>query len=282
MTLDFACDECGQKYRVDVSLSGRKIRCKKCGEAVTVPSPNAVAPTPRSAEPIRTSAASPKLASRPPLQSFGDPPRPKPRAGEVSRALDEEEYDYDMGDAVAANSDNYGIQDEYTPPRASIDDDEFGNLRRAGFGKSKARKSDPAGFGQRFVAHLIDGLILMVLFVVAIFSWAVVGVMASHGQEEMPVIFLIMGYLTAVGGFGLYSALMTSSSRQATLGKMAAGVFVTDLDGRRISFGRALGRAMALMFLTGLVPFGLGFLMAAFTENKQALHDKIAGTLVRK
>jgi uncharacterized RDD family membrane protein YckC len=78
----------------------------------------------------------------------------------------------------------------------------------------------------------------------------------------------------------LYYALMESSAKQATLGKMAIGIVVTDLDGHRISFGRATGRYFGKI-LSGLI-LGIGFLMAAFTEKKQALHDILASTLVVK
>lgn len=73
---------------------------------------------------------------------------------------------------------------------------------------------------------------------------------------------------------------MESSAKQATLGKMALGIVVTDLEGARIGFGRATGRYFAKI-LSGLI-LGIGFLMAAFTERKQGLHDIIAGTLVVK
>jgi len=62
------------------------------------------------------------------------------------------------------------------------------------------------------------------------------------------------------------------------LGKRALGLVVTDLDGRRISFGRATGRYFGKVF-SGML-FYVGFLMAAFTARKQALHDVLAGTLV--
>ena len=75
----------------------------------------------------------------------------------------------------------------------------------------------------------------------------------------------------------LYEALMTSSSKQGTLGKMAFRMKVTDLNGRRISFGRATGRFFAKI-LSGILY--IGYIMAGFTERKQALHDMIAGTLV--
>jgi uncharacterized RDD family membrane protein YckC len=76
----------------------------------------------------------------------------------------------------------------------------------------------------------------------------------------------------------LYSALMDSSAKQGTLGKMVCGLRITDLEGNRISFGKATGRFFAKSFLSGI--FLIGFIMAAFTERKQGLHDMIAGTLV--
>jgi uncharacterized RDD family membrane protein YckC len=78
----------------------------------------------------------------------------------------------------------------------------------------------------------------------------------------------------------LYYALLESSFKQATLGKMALGLKVTDMEGKRISFGQATGRYFAKI-LSGLI-LCIGYLMAAFTEKKQALHDIIVGTLVVK
>ena len=61
---------------------------------------------------------------------------------------------------------------------------------------------------------------------------------------------------------------------------MILGMKVTDLYGNRISFARATGRHFA-KFISGLM-LGFGFLMVAFTERKQGLHDIVAGTLVRR
>jgi len=83
---------------------------------------------------------------------------------------------------------------------------------------------------------------------------------------------------TAVILCWLYFAGMESSHWQATLGKKAFSLRVTDLQGRRISFLRATGRHLAklLSFLT----LFLGFLMIPFTKRKQALHDMIARCVV--
>ena len=71
---------------------------------------------------------------------------------------------------------------------------------------------------------------------------------------------------------------MDSSSKQGTLGKMAIGIKVTDLEGKRITFGRATGRHFG-KYLSYFTMY-IGYLMAAFTQKRQALHDIIAGTLV--
>jgi uncharacterized RDD family membrane protein YckC len=65
-----------------------------------------------------------------------------------------------------------------------------------------------------------------------------------------------------------------------TYGKSWMGLIVTEEDGGQLSFGHATGRYFAkiLSFLT----FGVGFLMVAFTPQKQALHDYICRTYVCK
>ena len=76
----------------------------------------------------------------------------------------------------------------------------------------------------------------------------------------------------------LYAASLESSAWQATPGKMALGIRVTDLEGNRISFWRASLR----YFAKGLsaITMGIGYLMATFTKRRQTLHDIIAKTLI--
>ena len=129
-----------------------------------------------------------------------------------------------------------------------------------------------AGFWRRFAALIIDYLVLGVAGFVLGLVWGLVA-----GDDDASLVLLQL--IATVASF-LYFALMESSTNQATVGKMALGIKVTDLDGDRISFGRALGRTFAKI-LSGLIIF-IGYIMAAFTEKKQALHDMIAGTLVVK
>lgn len=101
--------------------------------------------------------------------------------------------------------------------------------------------------------------------------------MAAGGMVDLQALEL-MGNLLGMVIAWLYSAVMESSPAQATLGKMAMGIKVTDLDGRPISFGRATGRHFGKI-ISGLLLL-IGYIMAAFTERKQALHDIMAGCLV--
>jgi uncharacterized RDD family membrane protein YckC len=138
-----------------------------------------------------------------------------------------------------------------------------------------------AGFWRRFAAYFIDSILLAIA--AAVFGFVIGVVAAATGNAEngqiAPGITIgvqIITYLLQM----LYFAAMESSSSQATIGKMALGIKVVDLHGRRISFGRAVGRFFAKI-LSGIILL-IGFIMAGFTEKKQALHDMIAGTLVIK
>jgi len=127
-----------------------------------------------------------------------------------------------------------------------------------------------SGFWRRFVAYVIDNILLSVVFWLLVL---VLGGIAGDGG-------VFGAYTLAAIGWLLYYAAMESSSNQAAVGKMALGIKVTDLEGNRISFGRALGRNLAKII--SVLIFYIGFIMAAFTAKKQALQDMIAGTLVVK
>jgi uncharacterized RDD family membrane protein YckC len=130
-----------------------------------------------------------------------------------------------------------------------------------------------AGFWRRVAAVLLDGLILAIVEVPIALLLVGADAYSDPTRVRPP-----SGLSTALAW--LYFALMESSPKQATLGKMALGIVVTDLEGRRIGFGRATGRHFAKI-LSALI-LGIGFLMVAFTERKQGLHDLLAKTLVVK
>ena len=136
----------------------------------------------------------------------------------------------------------------------------------------------PAGFWRRFAASVIDSVVLVIpVLILAVTA----GVSMSTGdmlQTYQSVGFQVVYYAGMLLVRMLYFAGMHSSANQATLGKMALGIKVTDEQGHRLSFVHALGRwfATALSYIT----LYIGFLMAAFTDRKRALHDMVAGTQV--
>jgi uncharacterized RDD family membrane protein YckC len=150
-----------------------------------------------------------------------------------------------------------------------------------------------AGFGLRLGAFLIDGIIVSVAFYALLAILALVGIGTAAGMdafesgaEPSPAMIGMMGgfFMFAILGVlviqWLYFALMESSAKQATLGKMATNIIVTDMHGDRLTFGKATGRYFGKL-ISGLILY-IGYIMAAFTEKKQALHDLMAGTLVVK
>ena len=78
----------------------------------------------------------------------------------------------------------------------------------------------------------------------------------------------------------IYYVTLETSAKQGTWGKQIVGIKVTDLQGNRITIGRAVGRYFA-KFITGCT-CGIGMLMPLFTDKKQTLHDMIAGCLSLK
>jgi len=133
-----------------------------------------------------------------------------------------------------------------------------------------------AGFWRRCAAYTID---YAVTFVASYVVGLVAGfaLAAGEGAGGMMAAPMVGGLLGIIVGW-LYFALQESSAQQATLGKRALGIKVTDGNGFRIGFGRATGRFFG-KFLSGLI-FAIGFMLAGWTERKQALHDMLAGTLV--
>lgn len=138
-----------------------------------------------------------------------------------------------------------------------------------------------AGFWIRVGANLIDQLILMVVCIVLallvlIPTFILVEMLGR--TLESGVFADILGFAVTYPVIWLYMTIFESSAWQATPGKRALGLRVTDLDGQRISFARANGRYFAKMISTLLCFFG--YLQIGVHSRKQGLHDQIAETLV--
>jgi uncharacterized RDD family membrane protein YckC len=134
------------------------------------------------------------------------------------------------------------------------------------------------GFWMRFLAVFIDGLLLMVGQLFITIPLGIVVGLAAPNTTSAERVSSILGFFVGVFVNWLYCALMMSSAKQATVGKMAMGLKVTDMSGGRITFGRATGRFFA-QYLSA-IPLLLGYFIQPFTERKQALHDLLVGTVV--
>ena len=153
---------------------------------------------------------------------------------------------------------------------------------------------DYAGFWKRVAAYILDAIVLYIPNNLLIMRSMGDGaaqeavkqtmltapgdahvMMAAYSQyyATMSTPLIITAVLT-----WLYFAVCESSPWQATLGKLALGIRVTDLEGRRIGIGRALLRYLA-KFLSAFI-ICIGFMMAGWTRRKQGLHDMLCSTLV--
>ncbi len=136
-----------------------------------------------------------------------------------------------------------------------------------------------AGFWLRVVASLIDSI---VVFFLQLFSGLILGISGSFfggmSRSEGSVVILIWMFSSVLSV--LYYVIFTGSCGQ-TLGKMALRIKVIAVDGSELGYGKAALREIIGKFLSGIL-LGIGYLMVAFDERKQGLHDKISGSCVIK
>lgn len=116
-------------------------------------------------------------------------------------------------------------------------------------------------FWERFFAAIIDGVILTI-----------------PNYLLQTIIADFEGYVLSIALGWLYYAIMESGKKQATIGKQAMGLRVTDLDGNSITFGQATIRHFGKFISTILIFWG--YIMMIWDAKKQTLHDKMASTLV--
>ncbi|HET7670160.1 MAG TPA: RDD family protein [Burkholderiales bacterium] len=123
------------------------------------------------------------------------------------------------------------------------------------------------GFWIRFLAYLVDSVVFITLLFVVAAGAAFLG-------ESGALLITAACFVGPV----LYWGVMQASSRQATFGKALLGLKVVTGDGEQISMLRSFGREIAKY--ASAIPLMLGFVLAAFTGRKQALHDMVASTTV--
>jgi len=135
------------------------------------------------------------------------------------------------------------------------------------------------GFWSRFIAALIDGIIVGIFYIIGLIIAFVLGIIIGGASDDAGgVVFLLSYGITMILAI-LYYPYMEASESQATIGKQMLGMKVVDLDGNRITFMKAFIRSPIGKFLSGIILY-LGFLIIGFHSRKQGLHDMIAGTYV--
>ncbi len=147
--------------------------------------------------------------------------------------------------------------------------------------EARRESMKPAAFWRRGLAWCIDCLVQLLLLALASVTGFAIGLGGALLNIKPETLQFAAGLSTVflmVIGSWLYAAYMESSERQATYGKMLARIVVTDMAGRRISFGRATARHFA-KYLSAFAIM-VGYLVALFSKNNQAMHDMAAETLV--
>jgi uncharacterized RDD family membrane protein YckC len=143
-------------------------------------------------------------------------------------------------------------------------------------------------FFARFFAFLIDEILVGALvgavlgaFTLVAYLMAAAGVLTNNGGTGVfgGFVFWLLGFPAAIAAYIFYFVAQETGVNQATLGKRILNMKVTNMTGGTITVGQSLGRLLIKNLLSDFI-FFIGFIMAASTERKQALHDLAAGTLV--
>lgn len=143
-----------------------------------------------------------------------------------------------------------------------------------------------AGFLRRFIAFAIDYLLIS-LIMALVLTIFLPSMFMAEGPKVLEYNSDYVRDLTEAAGpfqyvffavWGLYNAVLHASKWQATVGKRAVGIIVTDLEGERLGFGKALLRFLVKLISTMLL--FIGYLFAFFSSRRQTLHDMVAGSVV--
>jgi len=138
---------------------------------------------------------------------------------------------------------------------------------------------DYAGLGRRFAAHLVDGFLCLIAYmIIGSMVASQTGGMTEEGfsMEGAPaLVTVLLTFLVTLG----YFAMLESSRSGKTLGKLMAGIRVADLGGGKASFSQALMRNV-LRIVDFLVLYIVGIILILTSDRKQRLGDRVAGTVV--
>jgi len=130
------------------------------------------------------------------------------------------------------------------------------------------------GFWIRFAAKFLDGIILGVVGGVIV---AFNGVLTQTASPETALSIMMLNWVIGTA-IGIAYATFFVGRFGATPGKMACGLKIIMADGARVTYMRAFGRFFA-EYLSALILY-IGYIMAAFDDEKRTLHDRVCDTRV--
>jgi len=135
-------------------------------------------------------------------------------------------------------------------------------------------------FGTAYILYpfVVTAVITVLVGILWLFAAVIPGSppdISFLGALAHPLVSHVLGW----GGYLFYFSYLESSEWQATIGKQVMNIVVTDQDGRRLRFNRAAARTVAGLFSVASV---IGAAICAFTERREALHDIVTGTVVRR
>lgn len=274
--IKFRCSRCTQKIGVPEQHVGKKVKCPTCSTANVVPDLEVEVPVVEIAEPIedrKDNADVYDLLDELEESEFGE--------GSAGQEQTTTECYY-CGETIVATARKCKHCGEFFNS-SPVEPYPSGFPTRP----TITKKIPYAGFWIRVLGSLIDVPVYVVIYLVGSFlagfiMGSIVGTPDMWTDAEFMITNVLI-YLIVYLAQSIYKATMESSGRQGTLGKMALGLKVVDLDGNRISYGRAMGRFW-LQWIMCIVPI-LGLIavcMAGWTQKKQTLYDKICGTIVIK
>ncbi|QDT64361.1 RDD family protein [Calycomorphotria hydatis] len=194
---------------------------------------------------------------------------------EADVVTDDYGYETDYGDAA-----DWEAGEEYDPDAEG----EWENTSNF-TGDRKAKKLEYGPPGSRLLARIVDNLIcFFIWFAIGMVIALLTGVLVRGMEEEelskvFATLLLLLYFIGVPIVFGLYHTLFYCSRLQATPGKLLLKLYVTDTDGKPISFGRSVGRFVIDIAHT-YVLMGFGNLAIFFNKKNQSLHDMAAGTVV--
>lgn len=165
------------------------------------------------------------------------------------------------------------VASPYAPPKSRLDE----RTQTAVHGHHVVY----AGFWKRFAAWFIDSIVIGIASMIIAIPIGVLVALAPGGDIgslQDSGAFDLLGQLVSWLLSAWYFGWMYASSHQASLGKMAVGIKVVRGDGEALLFWRGFWRTFA-QIVSGIILL-IGYIMAAFTERRQALHDLMCDTLV--